>query len=114
MIALVLLLVLLVLARWKARNEATSSTTRPSFKVFGRLALIAAPALALPFLIRGAVGGGVATATEVSTIAVHYAMAIGHVLHGGLSPKRLYFMLVEAASLSGAILLILGTASAMA
>lgn len=113
-VALVLLLVLLILARWKARNEATSSTTRPSFKVFGRLALIAAPALALPFLIRGAVGGGIATATEVSTIAVLYAMAIGHVLYGGISRRRLYSMLVETASLSGAILLILGTASAMA
>jgi TRAP-type C4-dicarboxylate transport system permease large subunit len=39
--------------------------------------LLAAPALVLPFLIRGAVGGGVATATEVSTIAVLYAMLIG-------------------------------------
>jgi tripartite ATP-independent transporter DctM subunit len=113
-VAMVLLLALLVLARWKARNEETGSIRRPSAKVIGRLALIATPALVLPFLIRSAVGGGVATATEVSTIAVLYAMLIGHVLYGGIGWKRAYSMLVETAALSGAILLILGTASAMA
>jgi tripartite ATP-independent transporter DctM subunit len=113
-VAMVLLLALLVLARWKARHEVTENVRRPTLRVVGRLALIAAPALVLPFLIRSAVGGGVATATEVSTIAVLYAMLIGQVLYGGLSIKRIYAMLVETAALSGAILLILGTASAMA
>lgn len=113
-VAMVLLVSLLLLARWKARNEATDSVRRPTAKIIGRLALIAAPALVLPFLIRSAVGGGVATATEVSTLAVLYAMLIGQVLYGGIGWKRLYKMLVETAALSGAILLILGTASAMA
>lgn len=113
-VAMVLLLALLVLARWKARHEATDSVQRPTLKAVGKLALVAAPALVLPFLIRSAVGGGVATATEVSTIAVLYAMLIGHVLYGGIGLKRIYAMLVETAALSGAILLILGTASAMA
>lgn len=113
-VAMVLLLALLVLARWKARNESTGHIQRPTSKVIGRLALIAAPALVLPFLIRSAVGGGVATATEVSTIAVLYAMLIGQILYGGIGLKKLYTMLVETAALSGAILLILGTASSMA
>jgi tripartite ATP-independent transporter DctM subunit len=113
-VAMVLLLALLLLARWKARHEVTDNVRRPTLRAVGRLALIAAPALVLPFLIRSAVGGGVATATEVSTIAVLYAMVIGQVLYGGIGLKRLYTMLVETAALSGAILLILGTASAMA
>jgi tripartite ATP-independent transporter DctM subunit len=113
-VAMVLLLALLVLARWKARHEQTSQEARPPAKVIGRLALVAAPALVLPFLIRSAVGGGVATATEVSTIAVLYALLVGQVLYGGIGLKRLYAMLVDTAALSGAILLILGTASAMA
>jgi len=113
-VAMVLLLALLVLARWKARNEETGNIQRPSLKAIGHLSLVAAPALVLPFLIRSAVGGGVATATEVSTIAVLYAMLIGQVLYGGIGWKRAYAMLVETAALSGAILLILGTASAMA
>ena len=113
-VAMVLLLALLVLARWKARNEVTENIKRPSAKAIGKSALIAAPALVLPFLIRSAVGGGVATATEVSTLAVLYALLIGQVLYGGIGWRRTYAMLVETAALSGAILLILGTASAMA
>lgn len=113
-VAMVLLLSLLVLARWKARHEDVSGAARPSFNVIGRVLLVAAPALVLPFLIRSAVGGGVATATEVSTIAVLYALVIGQVMYGGIGLRKFYDMLVETAALSGAILLILGAASAMA
>ena len=113
-VALVLLLALAVLARWKARHEAMSGVKRAPLTVIGRTLLIAGPALVLPFLIRGAVGGGVATATEVSTIAVLYAMAIGMLMYGGIPLRKVWDMLVETAALSGAILMILGTALAMA
>lgn len=113
-VAMVLLVALLVLARWKARHEVMHGVKRASPAMVGRLLLIAAPALVLPFLIRSAVGGGVATATEVSTIAVLYALLIGKWLYGGLSARQVYSMLVDTAALSGAILLILGTASGMA
>ncbi|PUE50457.1 hypothetical protein B9Z47_01445 [Limnohabitans sp. 2KL-1] len=113
-VAMVLLLSLLVLARWKARHEILVDAKRAPMKVIGRVLLVAAPALVLPFLIRSAVGGGVATATEVSTIAVLYALVIGQVMYGGIGLRKFYDMLVETAALSGAILLILGAASAMA
>lgn len=113
-VAMVLLTALLVLARWKARNEDMSGARRAPIKLIGKLLLISAPALALPFLIRSAVTGGVATASEVSTIAVLYALLIGHLMYGGISARKLYDMLVETASLSGAVLLILGTAAGMA
>ncbi|TAG72353.1 MAG: TRAP transporter large permease, partial [Burkholderiales bacterium] len=113
-VAMVLLLALLILARWNARNEDMTGVKRAPWMTVGRLLLLAAPALILPFLIRSAVGGGVATATEVSTLAVLYALVIGKLLYGGLSGKQVYRMLVDTAALSGAILLILGTASAMA
>lgn len=113
-IAMVLMLVLAVLARWKSRHESMEGVRRASFKSIRKAFIIAAPALLLPFLIRSAVGGGVATATEVSTIAVLYALVIGATLYGGISPRKLYGMLVETAALSGAILMILGCASAMA
>ncbi len=113
-IAMVLLASLLALARWRARHEDMSAVRRQTPRAIGKFLLIATPALVLPFLIRSAVGGGVATATEVSSIAVLYAMIIGHVLYGGLKARKVYEMFVETASLSGAILLILGTASGMA
>jgi len=114
LVAMVLLLVLAVLARWKAGIESLGGVRRAPLAVIWKAALIAAPALVLPFLIRSAVGGGVATATEVSTIAVVYAMIVGIVLYGGISLRKFYAMLVETAALSGAILMILGAASAMA
>lgn len=112
-IAMVLLLVLAVLARWKARGEDMGGVRRAPLSLIGRTALIAAPALALPFMIRSLVGGGIATATEVSAIAVVYAFVIGVVLYGGIPRRRVVPMLVETVAMSGAILLILGTASAM-
>lgn len=113
-VAMVLLLTLLVLARWKARHEDMSSAKRAPMRMVGKLLLIAGPALVLPFMIRSAVGGGVATATEVSTVAVAYALVIGQLLYGGIGLRRFGGMLVETAALSGAVLLVLGTASAMA
>lgn len=113
-IAGVLLVALAGLARWKAAAEDMKGVRRAPLAVIGKVALVAAPALVLPFIIRAAVGGGVATATEVSTIAVLYALVIGIVLYGGISLRKFYQMLVETAALSGAILVILGTALAMA
>ena len=113
-IAMVLLVALAALARWKARHEKVDGVKRAGFPVIRATFLVAAPALLLPFLIRGAVGGGVATATEVSTLAVLYAMVTGMFLYGGIGLRKFYDMLVETAALTGAILIILGTALSMA
>lgn len=113
-IAMVLLIMLAILARWKARKEDMSGVKRATLPLIAKAALIAVPALVLPFMIRSLVAGGVATATEVSTIAVLYALIIGIVLYGGIPVKRMGTMLVETAAMSGAILLILGAASSMA
>ena len=113
-VAMVLLVALAGLARWKARHEHSDGVKRAPFITVRRTFMIAGPALLLPFLIRGAVGGGVATATEVSTLAVMYAMVAGIFLYGGFSLRKLYEMLVETAALTGAILIILGTALSMA
>lgn len=111
--ALVLAIALAILARWRARNEDTSKATRASTSEIARSFLIALPALALPFLIRAAVVEGVATATEVSTIGIAYCALAGILIYRRFDWRRLYPMLVEAACLSGAILLIIGTATSM-
>ncbi|MFT4013655.1 MAG: TRAP transporter large permease subunit [Paracoccus sp. (in: a-proteobacteria)] len=113
-IAMVLLVVLAILARWKARDEDMAGVRRVGGAGILKAAVIAAPALVLPFMIRSLVAGGVATATEVSTIAVVYAFVIGVLLYGGIPLRRLGRMLIETAAMSGAILIILGAASSMA
>ena len=62
-----------------------------------------------------AVVEGVATATEVSTIGIAYSLVAGLLIYrGGLHWKAVPQMLIQTASLSGAILFIVGAASAMA
>ena len=111
--ALVLAIALAAVARWRARDEVPTST-RASWTTIVRLFALALPGLALPFIIRAAVIEGVATATEVSTIGVVYALIIGAVLYRRCPPRALFRLLIDTASLSGAILLIIGTATAMA
>ena len=76
--------------------------------------VVAIPALILPFVIRYAVLAGIATATEVATVGVVYAIVVGLAVYRCFDWRRVLPILVETASLSGAILLIIGSASAMA
>ncbi len=108
----VLAMALGVVAWWRSRGEAVGE--RASGREIGRTFLIALPALLLPFVIRSAVVEGVATATEVSTIGIAYATACGLAIYRQFDWRKLYPMLLETACLSGAILLIIGTATSMA
>ncbi|RVU14759.1 TRAP transporter large permease subunit [Methylobacterium oryzihabitans] len=111
---LVLAVTLCALVWWRYRDEDLSHVARPSKRVIGRTFLIAIPAIALPFVIRAAVVEGVATATEVSTIGIVYSVLTGLLVYRQFNWRRLYPMLVTTASLSGAILLIIGAATGMA
>ena len=112
--ALVLGLVLCVVVRWRARHDDLRGVVRAPWRTVARLFVVALPALALPVVIRAAVVEGVATATEVSTIGIAYAALAGLLVYRQFDWRRLGPMLVSTASLSGAILLIIGTATAMA
>jgi len=112
--ALVLALALAVVARARSSREDLGGVVRPSGRAIGRRLLIALPALVLPFLIRAAVIKGVATATEVSTIGIAYGILVGLLAYRHVEWRRIYPMLVDTGALSGAILLIIGTATAMA
>ena len=89
-------------------------TIRKILAAAAALLVIALPAIALPFVIRAAVVGGVATATEVSTIGIVYSVLAGLLIYRKFDLRRLYPMLTETASLSGSILLIIGAATGMA
>lgn len=111
---LVLALTLAALVWWRYRGEDLGHVKRAGAGEIGKTFIIALPAIALPFVIRAAVVEGVATATEVSTIGIVYAVLAGLVLYRRFAWRRLVPMLVDTACLSGAILLIIGTATGMA
>ena len=98
----------------RARRVDTAEVARAPRREVARLFMVALPSLALPFVIRAAVVDGVATATEVSTLGIVYAMFAGLAVYRCFDWRRLPRMLVETASLSGAILFIIGTATAIA
>ncbi|HBY34097.1 MULTISPECIES: TRAP transporter large permease [Delftia] len=111
---LVLAVTLMAVVWARYRHEDLSGVQRASRREIGRAFLIALPAIALPFIIRAAVVEGVATATEVSTIGIAYGVLAGLLIYRQFDWKRVYPMLVDTASLSGSILLIIGAATAMA
>jgi tripartite ATP-independent transporter DctM subunit len=110
----VLAITLSTLVWWRYRGEDLSHVKRAKGGEIVKTLIIALPALALPFVIRYAVVEGIATATEVSTIGIVYAFVVGLLVYRHFDWRRLMPMLVETASLSGAILLIIGTATGMA
>ncbi len=112
--ALVLGIALCFVVWWRYRAEDLSQAVRYSWRQIGRLCLIALPAIALPFVIRAAVVEGVATATEVSTIGIAYSVVAGLLLYRQFDWRRLPRMLADTASLTGAIIFIVGCATAMA
>lgn len=96
------------------RKEDLSHVERRPKGEVAKLGLIALPALALPFVIRAAVVEGVATATEVSTIGIAYATIMGLLVYRQFNWRRIKPMLEETAALTGAIIFIVGCATAMA
>jgi tripartite ATP-independent transporter DctM subunit len=110
----VLAMTLSMLVWWRYRREDLSHVQRASVGEVWRTLAIALPALALPFVIRYAVIEGIATATEVSTIGIVYSFVVGTLFYRQFDWRRLLPMLVETVSLSGAILLIIGSATGMA
>ncbi|NPU12797.1 TRAP transporter large permease subunit [Bradyrhizobium sp. 83002] len=110
----VLAATLCALVWWRYRGEDMSGVRRATGAEIGKAFVVSVPALALPFVIRAAVVEGIATATEVSTIGIVYGVLAGLLIYRRFDWRRLMPMLIETAALSGAILLIIGTATGMA
>ena len=112
--ALVLGAALCSIVWWRHRREDISGVKHYSKSEILKLFVVALPAVILPFIIRASVVEGVATATEVSTIGIAYSVLMGLFVYRQFDWSRLRPMLIETASLTGAIIFIVGCATAMA
>lgn len=99
---------------WQSRRDETATSRRAPLTTILRALMVSIPALVLPLVIRFAVVEGVATATEVATIGIVYALIAGLVCYRFFDLRRIYTALIDAATLSGAILFVIGAASSMA
>lgn len=111
--ALIAAISLIVIVLLRSRHDRVDLARRPSPRWIAKAFFVAIPGLALPLLIRAAVLGGVATATEVSTVGILYTILVGVAVYREFNWRRLYPILRETAGLTGAIMLIIATATAM-
>lgn len=111
--ALLLAAIVCVVARVRS-GKTEARALKAKWNTAAKLGLLAAPVLILPFVIRGAVVEGVATATEVATIGIAYVLIVTLALYRSFDWKRFYEALKDASSLTGTIFIILATANAMA
>jgi tripartite ATP-independent transporter DctM subunit len=65
-------------------------------------------AMGMPIIVFGGLIGGIATATEVASFAVVYALIVGFFVYKELTPAGLWRILVDSAVLTGVIVLLLG------
>jgi tripartite ATP-independent transporter DctM subunit len=106
--------VLCLIVWWQARSDGERPSERATASTILKCLFAALPALLLPFIIRSSVIEGIATATEVSTIGIVYTLIVGAVVFRKLDWTRMMPMLIDTATLSGAVLFVIGAASGMA
>jgi tripartite ATP-independent transporter DctM subunit len=77
------------------------------FRAFRSQILFALPALLMPVFVIGTLRFGVATPTEVSVMAVAYALVIGAFFYRDLSFRLIWDALVDTGMMTGAVMLII-------
>ena len=71
----------------------------------------AVPALGMPVIVLGGIVGGVFTPTEAACVAMFYGLSIGYFVYGELRVSDLREIVLRSATLSGAVMILIGTTS---
>ena len=91
-----------------ARLRGFPYEKRPlSWRVMARRALYAAPALLMPALVLVSLRFGIATPTEISTMAVVYAMLCASLIYRDLTLARVYRAMLTAGMATGVVMLLI-------
>jgi tripartite ATP-independent transporter DctM subunit len=72
-----------------------------------RLAMVSSPALLMPILILLGLRFGIATPTEISVLAVVYALALSAFFYRDLTWKRFHHSLIESGIATGVVMLVI-------
>ncbi|MBT9386634.1 TRAP transporter large permease [Pseudooceanicola sp. CBS1P-1] len=110
---LLCILVLMVIAYFTARKGGPVYRDAEPFTLprLGRAAWKALPAAGMPVVILGGILGGVFTPTEAAAVSGFYGLLIGAFVYRDLKLSSLPNLVLRTASLSAAVMLIIGTAS---
>lgn len=112
--AVVLALCLMIAIYVRARRADKYPGIRTPLSVLRRHTLLAMPALLVPLLLVVGIVTGLATPTEVSSVAVIYGLALSGLLYRELTPRKLWRTVSDTAVKGGMILFITATASSFA
>lgn len=95
-----------------ARQKGLPRSPLPGgFRAFRSQLLMAVPALLMPVFIIGTLRFGVATPTEVSVMAVAYALVVCGLIYRDLTWRGAWQAAVETAMMTGAVMLIIMASS---
>ena len=112
--ALVLALCLMGAIYVKARMSNKYPGIRTPMAVVRKNTLLAAPALLVPVLLVVGIVTGLATPTEISSVAVIYGLVLSVVLYRELTVRKFWSTVADTAVKGGMILFITSTASSFA
>ncbi len=103
----------MVIAVWLVaiKQDLPRSPLAGGFTAFRSQIFAAIPALLMPVFVIGTLRFGVATPTEVSVMAVAYALFVSGLIYRDLSWKVLWDSAVETAMMTGAVMLIIMASS---
>jgi tripartite ATP-independent transporter DctM subunit len=104
---------LMVLIYVQARRENLPREPRPSLAEVGRACARGVLPLIAPVIILGGILGGIVTPTEAAVLAVLYALLLGLVIYREIRLRDLMPLLINTASLTGMVMLLVGTASVL-
>jgi tripartite ATP-independent transporter DctM subunit len=106
-------LLLMGLIYVQARRENLPREPRPSAPEVLRACARGTLPLIAPVIILGGILGGIVTPTEAAVLAVLYALLLGLVIYREIRPRDLMPLLINTASLTGMVMLLVGTASVL-
>ncbi len=99
---------------WTARKQnLPRSPLEGGFHAFKGQLFAAIPALIMPIFVIGTLRFGIATPTEVSVMAVAYALLVSGGIYRDLGPKEIWEALVDTAAMTGAVMLIIMASSTL-
>ena len=97
----------------QARRENLPREPRPAAREVLRACARGTLPLVAPVIILGGILGGIVTPTEAAVLAVLYALVLGLVIYREIRPRDLMPLLINTASLTGMVMLLVGTASVL-
>ena len=93
------------------RRNLPRSPLEGGFRAFRGQILVALPALLMPVFVIGTLRFGIATPTEVSVMAVAYALLVSGLIYRDLTPASVWNAMVETAMMTGAVMIIIMASS---